>query len=110
MQITYYNRKLRKLCGDNREAVRSLGQNSAKKLQSRLSDIEAALNVQDLPPVGNPHPLVGDRQGQFSIGLAAGKRLVFIPNHNLVPKKDDGGINWALVTSVTIVFIGDYHD
>ena len=44
------------------------------------------------------------------IGLAGGKRLVFKPNHNPVPKKDDGGINWTLVTSVIIVFIGDYHD
>lgn len=110
MEITCNNRKLRKICADNREAVRSLGQNSAKKLQARLSDIEAALNVQNLPPVGNPHPLVGDRQGEFSIGLAGGKRLVFKPNHDPIPKKDDGGINWALVTSVTIVFIGDYHD
>ena len=110
MQIGYSDRKLRKLCENKREAVRSLGPNSAKKLQSRLSDIEAAPNVQDLPPVGNPHPLVGGRQGQFSVGLAGGKRLVFKPNHNPVPKKDEGGINWKLVTSVTIVFIGDYHD
>lgn len=110
MQINYYDPKLRKLCENNREAVRRLGANLAKKLQSRLSDIEAAPDVQGLPPVGNPHPLVRDRQGQFSIRLADGKRLVFIPNHNPVPKKDDGGINWTLVTSVTIVFIGDYHD
>ena len=110
MQINYYDRKLHKLCENNREAVRRLGPDSAKKLQSRLSDIGAAACVQDLPPVGNPHPLVRDRQGQFSIGLAGGKRLVFVPNHNPVPKKDDGSINWTLVTSVTIVFIGDYHD
>lgn len=110
MQIDYSDRKLRKICENNREAVRSLGPNSAKKLQSRLSDIEVAPNVQDLPPVGNPHPLIGDRQGQFSIGLAGGKRLVFRPNHNPVPRKDGGGINWTLVTSVTIIFIGDYHD
>lgn len=110
MQIHFHNRKLRKLCEDSREAVRRLGSNSAKKLQSRLSDIEAAANVKELPLLGNPHSLVGDRQGQFAISLAGGKRLVFKPSHNPVPKKDDGGINWTLVTSVTIVFIGDYHD
>lgn len=110
MQINFYGRKLRNLCENNRDAVRRLGSDSAKKLQSRLSDIEAAANVMELPPLGNPHPLVGDRQGQFSIGLAGGNRLVFEPNHNPVPKKDDGGINWTMVTSVTIVFIGDYHD
>ena len=110
MQINYHDRKLRKICENSREAVRKLGSNSAKKLQARLSDIEVAANVQELPRLGNPHPLVGDRRGQFSIGLSGGNRLVFEPNHNPVPKMDDGGINWMLVTSVTIIFIGDYHD
>ena len=45
MLIKYRDRKLRKLCESNREAVRRLGANSAKKLQSRLADVEAAANV-----------------------------------------------------------------
>ena len=110
MLIKYRDRKLRKLCESNREAVRRLGANSAKKLQSRLADVEAAANVKDLPPLGNPHPLVGNRQGQFSVSLAGGKRLVFKPDHDPAPIKQDGGIDWSRVTAVTIVFIGDYHD
>ena len=110
MQINFNDHKLRKLCENNREAVRKLGADSAKKLQSRLSDIEAAVNVLDLPPLGKPHPLIGDRQGQFSIGLAGGKRLVFEPDHSPIPRKEDGGIDWAQVTALTITFIGDYHD
>lgn len=110
MQVSYRDSKLRKLCENNREAVRRLGADSAKKLQSRHSDIEAAENVQEIPPLGNPHPLVGDRQGQYSIGLAGGQRLVFEPDQTPVPERQDGGIDWARVTAVRIVFIGDYHD
>ena len=110
MQIHYKDRKLRKLCESNREAVRRLGADSARRLQSRLSDIEAAANVRELPPLGNPHPLVGDRQGQFSVSLAGGKRLVFQPDHEPAPIRQDCGIDWSEVTAVTIVFIGDYHD
>ena len=109
MRIDYKDRTLRELCENNRKATRKLGVNSAKKLQSRLSDIEAAANVTELP-TGAPHPLVHDREGQFSIRLAGGKRLVFEPNHDPIPGKEDGSIRWAQVTAVTIIYIGDYHD
>lgn len=110
MRIDYKDSKLRDLCENNRKATRKLGADSARKLQPRLSDIEAAANVAELPPTGNPHPLVSDRKGQFSIHLAGGHRLVFEPNHGPIPRKEDGGIKWAQVTAVTIIYVGDYHD
>ena len=110
MKITYRDKKLRKLCKNSREAMRKLGADSARKLQSRHSDMEAAASVEELPPLGNPHPLSGDRKGQFSIGLAGGVRLVFEPDHNPVPRRVDLGVDWRRVTEVRIVFIGDYHD
>lgn len=51
-----------------------------------------------------------DRLGQFSLDLAGGKRLVFKPDHEPIPVDVHGNIEWAEVTSVSIVFIGDYHD
>lgn len=86
------------------------GSGLSQEVASRLSDIEAAANVRELPPLGNPHPLVGDRQGQFSVSLVSGKRLVFQPDDDPAPIRQDGGIDWSEVTAVTIVFIGDYHD
>lgn len=109
MQIDYKDSKLQALCEKSREANRKLGADCAKKLQSRLSDIDAASHVEELI-AGRPHPLKGDMKGQFAIDLAGGKRLVFEPNHNPIPKKEDNSINWAQVTSVTIIYIGDYHD
>lgn len=109
MDVSYKDSKLRKLCEHSREANRKLGADSAGKLQRRLSELDAAENVDELI-AGNPHPLEGDRSGQFSLALAGGKRLVFAPYHDPVPLKDDKGINWLAVTAVTIIYIGDYHD
>lgn len=97
---------MRKQQGGSQQA----GSGISQEVASRLSDIEAAANVRELPPPGNPHPLVGDRQGQFSVSLAGGKRLVFQPDHEPAPIRQDGGIDWSEVAAVTIVFIGDYHD
>lgn len=109
MEISYKDSKLRKICEYSREAQRKLGPDSAKKLQQRLDDIDAAEHVEELL-AGNPHPLEGNRAGQYSVSLAGGKRLVFEPEHHPVPHQEDSGINWSTVTAVTIVYIGDYHD
>lgn len=109
MKILFGNKKIRELCEQQRVAERRLGAPSARKLRARLSDIEASSRVTDLV-AGNPHPLKGDRHGQFALDLSGGWRLVFSPANDPCPIKDDGGINWAQVTIVSIEFIGDYHD
>ena len=75
----------------------------------RLQALEAAACVTDLQ-AGNPHPLAGDRHGEFALDLAGGLRLSFVPAHDPWPTKPDGSIDWAQVTSVTIEYIGNYHD
>ena len=109
MKILFANKKIRELCEQQRVAERKLGAPSARRLRIRLSEIEASSRVTDLV-AGNPHPLKGDRYGQFALDLSGGWRLVFSPANDPCPTKDDGGINWAQVTIVSIEFIGDYHD
>ena len=109
MDIDYKTTKLKKLCLVNKEAVKKLGSNSAKKLRTRLADIEAASNVFELIS-GRPHPLKGDKTGQFSLDLHGGGRVLFEPLKNPPPIKDDGGIDWPNVESILIVFIGDPHE
>jgi proteic killer suppression protein len=109
MRINYLDEKLRKLCETRREAEKKLGAECAKKLRTRLSDLDAATHVRELI-AGHPHPLERDQPGQFAVNLAGGKRLVFEPDHESIPKDDQGNIDWSQVTSITIVFIGDYHD
>ena len=109
MEINSLNNDLRALCEQEKLAVRSLGKPCARKLRTRLADLMAAAHVRELV-AGRPHPLSGDRQGQFALDLHGGVRLVFEPDHEPVPVLADGGIDWAQVTRIMIIFIGDYHD
>lgn len=109
MEVSFKDDKLRELCETERTALRKLGADCARKLRSRLADLRAAADVMKLP-AGRPHPLKGDRAGQFATDLAGGVRLVFEPANDPTPKTEDGGIDWVSVTKVRIVFIGDYHD
>lgn len=108
MQISFADKRVRQLCENVSKASKKLGPDNTKKLHRRLSEIEAALCVSDLI-AGRPHPLKGDRDGCFALDLAGGWRLVFSPDHDPVPKKNDGGIDWAAVTIVCIEYIEDYH-
>lgn len=109
MEITFSDGKLQKMCEQQVIAQKKLGKDCARKLRSRLADLDAATSVQDLI-AGRPHPLKGDRLGQFSLSLQGGKRLVFEPGNDPIPYKEDSSIHWAQVTNVRIIFIGDYHD
>jgi len=35
--------------------------------------------------------------------------MIFEPNHDPTPKKEDGGLNWEEVTKIQINEIEDYH-
>lgn len=109
MEITFKENKLRKLCEVQKEAQKKLGAKCARKLRSRLADLIAAETVTELV-AGRPHPLKGDRAGEFALDLEGGKRLVFESANNPVPLKEDSSIDWSKVTSIRIVFIGNYHD
>lgn len=109
MEISFKNKKLQDICQQEAKARQVLGDICAKKLRTRLSEIEAATNVTDLV-AGSPHPLAGDRLGQFAVSLAGGVRLVFEPSNDPVPRLEDASVDWSKVTIVSIEFIGDYHD
>ncbi|OYQ42429.1 killer suppression protein HigA [Rhodoferax sp. TH121] len=109
MEIRFKDKLLRELCEKKAVAVKKLGDVCARKLQTRLADIAAASRVSDLV-AGKPHPLKGDRYGQFALELAGGWRLVFAPANEPIPRRDDASIDWSAVTIVCIEYIGDYHD
>lgn len=109
MNISFSNSELRKLCEDSKYAKKKLGSSSAKKLRTRLADLDAAMRLGDVT-AGHPHPLIGDRIGQFAVNLSDGHRLVFKASDDPKPLNADGSINWREVKSIEIVFIGDYHD
>ena len=109
METRFKDKQLRELCEKKAVAVKKLGDICARKLQTRLADIAAASRVTDLV-AGTPHPLKGDRHGQFALELIVGWRLVFAPANDPIPRRDDASIDWSAVTIVCIEYIGDYHD
>lgn len=109
MDIEFSSPDLQALCEQQRIMTKQLGDICSRKLRTRLSDLRAVVSVAELN-TGRPHPLKGDRTGQFALDLHGGKRLVFEPANIPVPMFEDGSIAWVLVTKVRIVFIGDYHD
>ena len=108
MEIDYSDKQIENICLYNKQAQKALGRPIAKKLQRRLADIDSADNVRELV-AGRPHPLIGDREGQFALDIGGGARLVFEPDEP-IPRLDDESINWGIVGEITIVFIGNYHD
>ena len=83
----------------------------AEKLKSRLAVLSNARALADVPstPPERCHPLRGEREGQYAVVLVHPRRLVFAPNHEPIPRKDDGGIDLDKVTAITIVDVVDYH-
>lgn len=109
MDISFLNSGLKKLCEDQKHASRKLGSASAKKLRTRLRILKVAVKLGEIP-IGRPHSLKGNRSGQFAVDLAGGCRLVFEPFDDPMPLNEDGSVEWREVSSIRIVFIGDYHD
>ena len=92
MEIRFKDKQLQDLCNKRVVAVKKLGDIGARKLQTRLADIVAASRVTELI-TGSPHPLKGDRLGQFAVDLAGGWRLVFAPANEPIPRRDDASID-----------------
>ena len=55
------------------------------------------------------HELTGDRKGEFAVDLRHPFRLLFRPNHDPVPLKEDGGFDLSRITAITILGVEDYH-
>lgn len=111
MDILFTSKNLEQLCHDDKLATRTHGAPSAKKLRARLDDLNAAANLsymQKLP--GRFHGLTGDRDGQYSLDLHGGCRLVLEPADKPLPVRQDGSLDLSKVTIIQVVYVGDYHE
>lgn len=111
MEIVFESAALADECNDFDRLVRKHNRQRAKLLRRRLDDLHAApalSAMRNLP--GRCHELKGDRSGQLSVDLDGPYRLLFWPNHNPVPARTDGGLDWAKVTAIVILGVVDTHD
>jgi len=78
MKISFVDENMEALCRQTKLSVKKLGPVSSKKLHTRLGELFNATCVTELV-AGSPHPLKGDRYGQFAVSLHGRDRLVFGP-------------------------------
>jgi proteic killer suppression protein len=110
VELRYKTRKLEKQLTNPTELIKAFGQ-LARKVNQRIKELTDADNlaVMRTIPATRCHELTGDRKGELAIDISGNYRLIFEPNHNPAPQKDDGGLNWDEVTRIQINEIIDYH-
>ncbi|MGD8453009.1 MAG: type II toxin-antitoxin system RelE/ParE family toxin [Phycisphaerae bacterium] len=111
MEVSFASRSMQKVCSIAKEAHRKWGSAVARRLQQRLMELRAAETLADIShlPPARCHELTGDRAGQISVDLAHPYRLIFVPDHDPVPQKPDGGLDRASVTKVLVLEVCDPH-
>lgn len=110
IEISWSRQKLEKTCSDDRQGSKHWGADHWKLLTKRLVALLGAPTLADMEGVpGNCHQLRADRGGQFAVHLWGSYRLIFEPDHDPVPRLDDGGIDRTKVTQIKIKEVVDYH-
>lgn len=114
MDISFKNRKLAKMFNEGTQLEKMQGVLRARKIRIRMKELRAARSLMDFWPPKSPpgrcHELtLGKRAGQLSVDLDHPYRLIFIPDHDQVPRREDGGLDWAGVTSIKILGVEDTH-
>lgn len=108
--MTWASRQLERKCSSDAQGRRHWGAEQWAVLKRRLASLVAAPTLEAMAGIpGNCHPLTEDRPGQFAMDLRGPYRLIFRPDHEPVPLKDDGGIDPSQVTRISILEVVDYH-
>ncbi len=111
MDVSFSTAKLAKICNSEKKLRGEHGPRMAALIQQRLAELRAADTLEDMRslPGARCHELKGDLAGHLAVDLVHPDRLVFKPDHDPIPVKDDGGINWDEITAVEVIGMRDYH-
>ena len=111
MDITFRTKKLMRTFNSKRTLQKAHGDRMARTIQTRLAVLKNARTLSMVPttPPDRRHQLGSDRRGQYAVDLVHPHRLVFVPNHDPVPRKEDGGFDTDKITAITIIDVVDYH-
>lgn len=111
MQIEFRTEKLRKEFEDGRALQRERGAVQAKKIMTRLMQLEGALMLEQLRnQPGRFHPLTENKSGWLACDLDGPYRLVFEAANVPAPQLEAGGLDWSKVTQVRILGVLNYHE
>ena len=111
MDIDFARPRLKKMFNSEKALKRAYGSRMTRTIAMRMAVLGNAPTLSKVP-VTKPdrrHQLEGRRAGQYAVDLVHPKRLVFEPNHDPMPRKQDGGIDTDQVTAITVIQVTDYH-
>jgi len=110
LDVAFATEKLAKAMNSDTKLCKTYGPDIAKQIRRRLDDFQDAETLADLRTLpGRCEELTGNRAGQLSVRVSANDRLIFRPNHDPLPTKHDGGLDWTEVTAVEVIQVIDYH-
>jgi plasmid maintenance system killer protein len=111
MELSFANNKLAKLLNSQKETLRTYGPDNGKRILLRLQQIAAATSLEELArlPQTRVHELKANRDEQISVDVKHPYRLLLVPAHTEMPRKEDGGLDWSRITRVTVIEITDTH-
>lgn len=110
MEISYSNRVARSFRTES-ALRRTYGDRMAQSIIARLQvlrDCGTLAQVPTVPPVRR-HQLTQNRDEQYAVVLSGQYRLIFTPDHEPIPRNEDGGIDTDRVTAIVILDVLDYH-
>ena len=112
MDITCKSKKMVRIFNSFKALDKKYGQDRAEKIKMRLDFLGAAENLGKVPvlPPHRRHELKGNRKGLFAVDLTGNYRLVFVPDHDPVPIRKDGGLDLEQITAIRILDVEDYHN
>ena len=111
MEISFRNRILAKGFSSERTLRREYGASAARIIMIRLAVLLDAETLSEAPatPPDRMHQLAGNRDEQYAVYLVHPCRLVFVPAHDPLPRKEDDGIVLDQVKAITVMEVVDYH-
>ena len=110
MDFDFSSNKLRRQLETTAQQDKAFG-DRAKPIRLRLGVLKHAPCLADVPkaPPDRCHLLTGNWADHYAVVLKDNWRLIFRPDHDPVPKTEDGGIDTTKVTAIVIVAVADYH-
>ena len=111
MELSFKNSKLAKVLNSERDILRNYGTDNGRHIMLRLSNIRDAETLEQLSkvPQTRVHELTADRKDQISVDVKHPYRIILVCNHEEMPRKPDGGLDWTRITKVQLIEIVDTH-
>jgi len=113
MKILFASKKLQKQFNQQKELQKTFGAQRAKRVAVVMMALRAAPTLGTFAPPYSPphrcHELTGNKKGKLTLDLDGPYRLIIKPEHDPLPQRPEGGLDWHQVTAIKILGVENTH-